>query len=67
MAQALRIDLALKKCLADAPTHPKAETLNAICQAQAHLDELLLRCTEYHPDVIAAREKLEELKRQAVP
>ncbi len=65
--QALRIDLALKKCLADASKHPKAEFLNVRCQAQARLDELLLSHTEYAPEVIAARAKLEELKRQAVP
>ncbi len=64
--QALRIDLALKKCLADASMHPKAESLNARCQAQARLDELLLSHTEYHPDVIAARAKLEKLKQAAL-
>lgn len=61
---ALRIDLELKKCLADAATQSKAEALNERCQAQAHLDELLLSHTEYDPGVIAAREKLEESQRR---
>lgn len=33
-----------------------------IAQAQAKLDELRLRFTDKHPDVIAAKEELEELK-----
>lgn len=40
------------------------DTLSRIDQAQARLDELLLRFTEAHPDVIAARQTLEELKRR---
>jgi len=38
------------------------DTATAIRQTQAHLDELLLRFTDKHPDVIAARRQLEELK-----
>jgi polysaccharide chain length determinant protein (PEP-CTERM system associated) len=40
------------------------DTLSRIDQAQAHLDELLLRFTDQHPDVIAARQTLEDLKRR---
>ena len=39
-----------------------ATTASAIRETQARLDELLLRFTEKHPDVIAARRELEELK-----
>lgn len=38
------------------------DTLSRIQQAQARLDELLLKFTDQHPDVIAARATLEELK-----
>jgi polysaccharide chain length determinant protein (PEP-CTERM system associated) len=38
------------------------DTLSRIQQAQAKLDELLLKFTDQHPDVIAARATLEELK-----
>jgi polysaccharide chain length determinant protein (PEP-CTERM system associated) len=40
------------------------DTASRIAQTQAHLDELLLRFTEKHPDVIAARRTLEELKQR---
>jgi len=40
------------------------DTLSRIAEAQAHLDELLLKYTDKHPDVIAARQTLEELKRR---
>lgn len=40
------------------------DTLSRIDQAQAHLDELLLRFTDHHPDVIAARQTLEDLKQR---
>jgi polysaccharide chain length determinant protein (PEP-CTERM system associated) len=40
------------------------DTLSRIDEAQAHLDELLLRFTDAHPDVIAARQTLEDLKRR---
>jgi polysaccharide chain length determinant protein (PEP-CTERM system associated) len=40
------------------------DTLSRMRETQAKLDELLLRFTDEHPDVIAAREALEELKRR---
>jgi polysaccharide chain length determinant protein (PEP-CTERM system associated) len=40
------------------------DTLSRVDEAQARLDELLLRYTDAHPDVIAARQTLEELKRR---
>jgi polysaccharide chain length determinant protein (PEP-CTERM system associated) len=36
----------------------------SIAEAQAHLEELLRKYTEAHPDVIAARQALEDLKRR---
>jgi polysaccharide chain length determinant protein (PEP-CTERM system associated) len=38
------------------------DTLARISEAQARLDELLLKFTDKHPDVIAARQTLDELK-----
>jgi polysaccharide chain length determinant protein (PEP-CTERM system associated) len=40
------------------------DTLSRIDAAQARLDDLLLRFTEQHPDVIAARQTLEDLKKR---
>jgi len=40
------------------------DTLSQIQQAQARLDDLLLNYTDKHPDVIAERKTLEELKRR---
>jgi len=40
------------------------DTLSRIDEAQAKLDELLLRFTDRHPDVIAARQTLEDLKKR---
>ena len=40
------------------------DTLSRIQQAQARLDELLLKFTDKHPDVIAARATLDELKKR---
>ena len=38
------------------------DTVARIAETQAHLDELLLKFTDKHPDVIAARQTLTELK-----
>jgi polysaccharide chain length determinant protein (PEP-CTERM system associated) len=43
---------------------PGGDTLSRIDEAQAKLDELLLRFTDAHPDVIAARQTLEDLKKR---
>jgi polysaccharide chain length determinant protein (PEP-CTERM system associated) len=40
------------------------DTVSRIAETQAHLDELLLRFTERHPQVITTREALAELKRR---
>ena len=40
------------------------DTLSRIQETQAKLDELLLKYTDQHPDVIATRATLEELKRR---
>jgi polysaccharide chain length determinant protein (PEP-CTERM system associated) len=41
-----------------------ADTLSRIDEAQARLDDLLLKFTDKHPDVIAARQTLEDLKKK---
>jgi polysaccharide chain length determinant protein (PEP-CTERM system associated) len=41
-----------------------ADTATQIREAQAHLDDLLLRFTDKHPDVIAARRTLDDLKQR---
>ncbi len=43
-----------------------SDTLSRIQEAQAKLDELLLKFTDKHPDVIAARATLDELKKRRV-
>jgi polysaccharide chain length determinant protein (PEP-CTERM system associated) len=40
------------------------DTLSRIDEAQSHLDDLLQRFTDQHPDVIAARQTLEHLKQK---
>lgn len=40
------------------------DTLSRIAEAQARIDDLLLRFTDKHPDVIAQRETLEALKKR---
>jgi polysaccharide chain length determinant protein (PEP-CTERM system associated) len=40
------------------------DTLSRISEAQARLDELLLKFTDKHPDVIAAKQTLEDLKQR---
>jgi polysaccharide chain length determinant protein (PEP-CTERM system associated) len=41
-----------------------SDTMSRIKETQAKLDDLLLRFTDKHPDVIAARENLQELQRR---
>ena len=43
-------------------SRPANDTLSRINEAQSRLDELLLRYTDRHPDVISVRATLEELK-----
>ena len=50
--------------LPDGRPAPGGGTLSRIQQAQAKLDELLLKFTDRHPDVIAARATLDELKKR---
>ncbi len=45
-------------------SHGGSDTLSRIDETQAHLDELLLRFTDQHPDVIAARQTLDDLKKR---
>jgi polysaccharide chain length determinant protein (PEP-CTERM system associated) len=40
------------------------DTVSRIAEAQAHLDDLLLHYTDQHPDVIATRQVLVELKQR---
>ena len=44
--------------------HATADTATLIRETQARLDDLLLRFTDRHPDVIAARNQLEDLKKR---
>jgi polysaccharide chain length determinant protein (PEP-CTERM system associated) len=41
-----------------------SDTMSRIQEAQAKLDEMLLKYTDKHPDVIAARASLDELKKR---
>ena len=45
-------------------SHGNLDTLSRIDEAQSKLDDLLLRFTDQHPDVIAARQTLEDLKKR---
>jgi polysaccharide chain length determinant protein (PEP-CTERM system associated) len=69
LSKQLRGDIAIAASAGD--TGPAAatgragfDTLSRIDEAQAKLDELLLRFTDNHPDVIAARQTLEDLKKR---
>jgi len=42
------------------------DTMSRIKETQARLDELLLRFTDKHPDVVAARENLAQLKERRI-
>lgn len=44
--------------------HGAADTATQIRETQARLDDLLLRFTDQHPDVIAARNQLADLKKR---
>jgi polysaccharide chain length determinant protein (PEP-CTERM system associated) len=46
------------------PGSAGSDTLSRIQEAQAKLDELLLKFTDKHPDVIATRATLDELKKR---
>jgi polysaccharide chain length determinant protein (PEP-CTERM system associated) len=43
---------------------PAGDTMSRIKESQARLDELLLRFTDKHPDVIAMRETVEQLQKR---
>jgi hypothetical protein len=71
MAQIAGVGGQTQESLCDAPPYgdtPAADELLAIDLAiretQARLDELLLRFTDKHPDVIEARRALENLKKR---
>jgi polysaccharide chain length determinant protein (PEP-CTERM system associated) len=70
LAKQLHSDAAISAAGASAPvfgTHGLtggSDTLSRIQQAQADLDELRLKFTDKHPDVIAARATLDELKKR---
>jgi polysaccharide chain length determinant protein (PEP-CTERM system associated) len=60
-------DVAVSAIGVSAPTvngAPANDTVSRIAEAQAHLDDLLLKFTDKYPDVVAAREALQELKRR---
>lgn len=58
----LRGDVALGASAAPSQGGVSSDTVSRINEAQARLDELLLRFTDKHPDVVAAVATLEELK-----
>ncbi len=70
LAKQLHGDAAISAAGASAPVFGAhgmtggSDTLSRIQEAQANLDELRLKFTDKHPDVIAARATLEELKKR---
>ncbi len=60
-------DVAIAASGSSSPSTPgggSLDTLTRINDAQAKLDELLLRFTDNHPDVIATRQTIEDLKKR---
>jgi polysaccharide chain length determinant protein (PEP-CTERM system associated) len=72
LAKQLHGDLAISAAGSVSPSSlarggaPANDTLSRIQQARANLDELLLKFTDQHPDVIAARATLDELQKRRV-
>ena len=70
LAKQLHSDAAISAAGTSSPTvggrpgSGGSDTLSRIQEAQARLDELLLKFTDKHPDVIAARATLDELKKR---
>ncbi len=70
LSRQLRGDVAVSAAGGAAPTltaqgvSSGSDTLTRIHETEAKLDELLLRFTDQHPDVIATRATLEELKQR---
>jgi polysaccharide chain length determinant protein (PEP-CTERM system associated) len=64
LARQLRGEAANSVTIPGALGGPTGETAQRIREAQARLDELLLRFTPKHPDVIAAQETLEQLRQR---
>src|SRR5216683_1028669 len=70
LAKQLHSDAAISAAGSSAPmfggrgSSGGSNTLGRIQEAQARLDELLLKFTDKHPDVIAARATLDELKQR---
>ena len=70
LAKQLHSDAAISAAGTSSPTvggrpgSGGSDTLSRIQEAQARLDELLLKFTDRHPDVIAARATLDELKKR---
>jgi polysaccharide chain length determinant protein (PEP-CTERM system associated) len=67
LAKQLHSDSVVSAAGSSAPTSARgvvagSDTLSRIQESQAKLDELLLKYTDKHPDVIAMRATLEELK-----
>jgi polysaccharide chain length determinant protein (PEP-CTERM system associated) len=68
LARQLRGEAVIGATSSPVPTLPGAsaggDTTSRIQETQSRLDDLLLRFTDKHPEVIATRETLEELKRR---